>query len=201
MNWRQGGFTLLEMLVALVVVGFIVVGLTTGMRFGLRAWETQSRLIGHREDMDAVDRSLRRLIEAIDPGTLADPLPFRGSNSSLAFTSEMPVGSGLALRRTDLRLDLDTAHRLVLRWTPHLHAARLGPAPTPQTSELLGGVDHVELSYWGQTGTWQNQWTQTGLPRLIRIRLIFSKNEPRRWPDIVAAPMRTPLQAGTEPNN
>ncbi len=201
MNRRHGGFTLLEMLVALVVLGFIVAGLTTGMRFGLRGWDTQARLIGERQDIDAVDRVVRQLIESIDPGTLTSPLPVRGNSNNLAFTSEMPAGSGLTLRRADLGLGVDAAHRLVLWWTPHRHAVRFGPAPVPQTSELLRGVDHLELAYWGKNGVWESQWTQAALPRLIRIRLTFAKGDPRRWPDIVAAPLRTPPRTATESNN
>ena len=35
---RQSGFTLLELLVALVVLGLLVVGLTQGVRAGLTMW-------------------------------------------------------------------------------------------------------------------------------------------------------------------
>lgn len=201
MNRVQGGFTLLEMLVALVVLGFIVAGLTAGMRFGLMGWSTQSRLIGERQDMNAVDRTLRQLIAAIDPGTVATPLAVRGTSNTLAFTSEMPTGSGLTLRRADLALGVDATHRLVLRWTPHRHVAPFGPAPVPQTSELLRGVDHLELAYLGQSGVWEGRWTQASPPRLIRMRLTFAKGDPRHWPEIVASPMRVPLQTATESSN
>ena len=54
---RQGGFTLLEMLVALVVLGLLVVGLTQGVRTGLALWSAQSRRIGTAADLDAVART------------------------------------------------------------------------------------------------------------------------------------------------
>ena len=189
---RADGFTLLEILVALVVLGFLVIGLTEGVHFGLRAWELQARMIGRRQDLDAVDRTLRRLVETMDPGTSADPLTLQGNPTSLAFTAELPMTSPLPIRRADVGLGVDAAHRLVLRWTPHLHAIRFGAAPAAQTSELLRGVDRLEVAYWGPAagGGWQNRWNQAGLPGLIRIRLIFIKGDPRHWPDIVAAPMR-----------
>jgi general secretion pathway protein J len=189
---REEGFTLLEILVALVVLGFLVIGLTEGVHFGLRAWELQARMIGRREDLDAVDRTLRRLVETMDPGTSGDPLTLQGNPASLAFTAELPMTSSLPIQRADVGLGVDAAHRLVLRWTPHLHAIRFGPAPAAQTSELLRGVDRLEVAYWGSAagGGWQNRWNQDGLPGLIRIRLIFVKGDPRHWPDIVAAPMR-----------
>ncbi len=43
---HQGGFTLLEMLVALTVLGFLMVGLNEGVRTGLGMWSRQARQIG-----------------------------------------------------------------------------------------------------------------------------------------------------------
>ena len=45
-RYRQTGFTLLEMLVVLVVLGFLMVGLTQGVRAGLALWDAQSRRVG-----------------------------------------------------------------------------------------------------------------------------------------------------------
>ena len=58
----QAGFTLLEIMVALVVFGILVAGLAQGVQFGLRAWNGQTALIAQRGDMDAGDRALRGLI-------------------------------------------------------------------------------------------------------------------------------------------
>jgi general secretion pathway protein J len=199
---RQGGFTLLEILVALVVLGFLVVGLTQGVHFGLRAWELQARTIGRREDLDSIDRTLRRLIENMDPGTSTDPLALQGRATGLAFTTDLPMavpayaGTSLPIRRADVSLGVDAAHRLVLRWTPHLHAVRFGPAPAPLVSELLRGIDHLDLAYRGAAagGGWQSSWNQAALPGLVRIRLIFAEGDPRRWPDVVAAPVRDRIE-------
>lgn len=190
---HQGGFTLLEVLVALVVLGMLVLGLTQGIHFGLKTWASQTRTIAAHEDLDAVDRTLRRLIESMDPGSPAEAVSIDGSASSFAFPSELPdFAAALPSRRADVALGVDAAHRLVLRWTPHLHAVRLGPAPPAQQSELLRGVDHVELAYWpsGAGGGWQTLWKQPLPPALVRIRLVFTEGDKRHWPDIIAAPIR-----------
>ena len=65
MSGQQSGFTLLEMLVALVVLGFLMVGLTQGVRAGLTMWGAQARRVGETADLDAGARVLRRLLSGI----------------------------------------------------------------------------------------------------------------------------------------
>jgi general secretion pathway protein J len=187
----ERGFTLLEILVALVVMGFLMIGLSQGTRFGLQALAMQSRDIDRYGDLDAVDRTTRRLIARMDPGSATRNATLRGTASSVAFTSDLPMAaSGGSASRADMLLIVDASHRLTLRWTPHLHATRFGPAPRPQEAELLQGVDRIEFGYW-QTGgsNWQAAWTGRDLPALIRLRIVFPTQDPRSWPDIVAAPL------------
>src|SRR6266446_5733188 len=65
MSGQQSGFTLLELLVVLVVLGFLMVGLTQGVRAGLTMWGAQTRRVGETADLDAGARVLRRLLSGI----------------------------------------------------------------------------------------------------------------------------------------
>ncbi len=187
------GFTLLEILVALVVLGFLLAGLSQGVQFGLTAWNTQTRFMTRRGDLEAVDRTLRRLMEQMNPGTRTDAPLVSGASGRFAFTSVMPI-AGSDGETADMLLLLDNRHRLLLRWTPHLHAKRVGPPPSPRQEELLGGVDRLEFAYWQPGpagGRWISAWHDANLPALVRIRLAFPSGDPRHWPDIVAAPLRS----------
>jgi general secretion pathway protein J len=188
---RAAGFTLLEILVALVVLGFLMVGLSQGVRFGLTAWGMQQRIIGRRGDLDATDRVLRQLIGQMDPGTRTDPPKVAGTRSQFAFTSALPVMAGG--ESADMLLMVDPAHRFLLRWTPHLHATRTAPPPPPRTEELLGGIDGVRFAYWRPSpggGSWVGEWDGKTLPALVRIQIVFPEKDRRHWPEIVAAPLR-----------
>ncbi len=186
---REAGFTLLEVLVALSVLGFLVLGLTQGTRYGLRAWDRQARLIAERGDLDAVDRVLRRLVEQMDPGSRTEAPRILGGAGALEFTTDLgPAAGALGTREADVRLSAEDG-RLLLRWRPHLHAVRLGPPPPPTDTELLRGVERLELSYWGE-GAWRSAWNEARPPELVRLRLRFPAGDARRWPDIVAAPLR-----------
>lgn len=189
---HDGGFTLLELLVALVVLGFILAGLSGGVRYGLRATDSQARTLAERSELDAVDRALRRLVEQMDPGTARDGTGFQGSAGRLAFVSELPAASGLPTRHADIALGLDGARRLVLRATPHLPGKPFGPPPLPVETELLRDVEHVEFSYFARdSGSgWTSAWNGRELPLLIRLRVVFPPGDRRHWPDIVASPRR-----------
>lgn len=189
------GFTLLETLVALVVLGFLVVGLTQGVRFGLSAWGTEARIMARHEDLDAVDRTLRSLVRQMDPGTPTDPREVSGTNSRLLFTSRMPAAAGGKI--ADMVLSADAAGNLVLEWTPHLHARPIAAPLPPRSEVLLSGIERVELSYLRSAasgGGWVEDWNKRSLPALVRIRIVPRSGETRRWPDIVTAPVRSSFQ-------
>lgn len=196
----QAGFTLLEILVAVVVLGFLLAGLAQATRFGLRAWTTQARMIDRRADLDAADRTLRTLLGGLDPGYRVDPPNIVGTAHGLAFTASLPEGAALAAgvteRRMDVLLTVDSRHRLLLRWTPALHARRLAPPP-PHETVLLEGVARIDLAYWRDEGGggWADVWDGRVPPVLIRVGFVFVPGRgagPGAWPPVVVAPRRAP---------
>ena len=194
---REAGFTLLEILVALVVLGFLLVGLSEGTRFGLRAWDTETRLVERQSDLDGADRLLRGLVAQAAPGAPNDPPPFHGEKHRVEFLTRLPVaGEGLPTRDAEVALGVDQQHRLVLRWAPRPHAERLTPAAPPRETVLLEGLDHIDVSYarWPeQGGGWVDTWDLPSVPALVRITLAFPKDDRRHWPVIETAPMNSRL--------
>jgi len=190
---REAGFTLLEVLVALVVLGFVTAGLTQGTRFGLRALDRQAARAATAGELEAVDRLLRRLVAAMDPGSAREPPVVEGTGDALRMVTDLgaaaaALGSGAA----EVRLAAE-AGRLTLRWTPARHVTPLGPPPPPRRAVLLEGVAGLEIAYWGPPDEeggppgWQGAWDRASLPALVRFRLVFPPGAARRWPDIVAA--------------
>jgi general secretion pathway protein J len=189
----RAGFTLIEVLVALAVLGFLMLGLSEGLRFGLAAWDSQARLLGRGGDLDIADRTLRRIVTQLVPTDDPQNPGLRGTAQGFEAITELPVTAALPTRQASVALGVDRAGRLVLRWTPYLHARRLGPPPAAEEeSELLRKLARIELGYWSAAagGGWLSTWARMELPDLVRIRLVFAPGDPRRWPDIVAAPMR-----------
>ncbi len=190
MKARPNGFTLLEVLVALVLFGLVLATLTQGIRFGLLAWRADTSLAAHDTDLDTVDLTLRHLIEAADPGTDDQAGPSMiGGRDFLRFITRLPaIGPAVPARLAETLLVVDARHRLVLRWRPPPNARRGEPRPPAGETELLRGVSRLDLTFWDGMSGWVSAWQSASLPAMIRIRLVFTDAPRRHWPDIVAAP-------------
>ena len=186
------GFTLLELLVVLVVLGFLMVGLAQGLHLGLQLWNRQQKALDAVSELDATDRALRGLIEQMDPGGRIEMSDIDGTARTLRFTTRLPEAAGaLPTRRAEVMLLVDRLHRLMLRWTPSLHVVPLAPV-RPIETVLLSGVDHIEIGYrsGAPAARWETDWQNPIPPLLVRIHIAFAPADPRLWPDIVAAPLR-----------
>ena len=191
----DAGFTLLEIIVALVVLGVLLVTLSEGVHFGFAAWGRQDQALRSGESVQATDRTLRRLIAQAYPGTERDGNKLAGRAHAMAFTSILPIGEDGAPTQADISLMVDHASghgdRLILSWLPHQHAQRLQAAPPPHVSVLLEHVANLQLSYWSDSRKgWSRSWSESALPDLVRIRIEFPAHDKRVWPDIVEAPAR-----------
>lgn len=188
---RDAGFTLLEILVAVSVLGVVLVLLTQGVQFGLRATRMQAEFRDRQGDLEVIDRALRRMVALADPGTYPEPPTLRGAARALSFTTELPVYGAAVAQRADVALSAE-AGRLLLRWTPHRHVEPFGAAPAWQETMVLDGVERVEFAYRaaGASGAWSSSWDADRLPSLVRIRIVFPDRSGRRWPPILVAPVR-----------
>ena len=199
---RQGGFTLLEMLVAITVLALLMIGLTQGVRTGFAFWASQNHRSAEVAELDATARVLRNLLTDIPIRSAASgagqaAILFEGHSGVLAFVSDLPTGFG-GTRRAKIEIVL-RGEDLVLDWTPHRHEVSDSPTPRPTEVRLIHGVKSLEFAYWGDSagsgaGAWLREWVSPALPELVRIRLSFGKGDGRRWPDLVAAPqLRAPV--------
>ena len=193
---RDAGFTLIEVLAALVVFGFLIAGLAEGVRFGLSAYRLQADTIARNDDLDGTDRLLTALIGAIDPSASTDEPSVVGSRSALAFTTTIPVRIGdPATDRADASLTVRDG-ALLLSLLPHYHAAPLGSADVgrPQVTTLATGLDHVAFAYWDPGAqSWAATWRSSTPPALVRVTFAF--RDPRRhWPPLVVRPLLSTYQ-------
>ena len=127
---RQTGFTLLEVLAAVAILGLLLVLLTQGVHFGLLATQSEARIGSENAGLQEIDQALRHLIEATDPGSEAQP-SLLGRRNTLTMLTELP-GDKVSSDPVEAVLFVDRQHR------PVLH---LGAAGRQQSGDRRGGGD------------------------------------------------------------
>jgi general secretion pathway protein J len=193
---RESGFTLLEVLVTLVVLGLLMVTLTQGTRVALRAWAMDGNMAQRVNGLETTDRALRQLIERALPQDLrSNDGGLVGDAHTLSFATILPEGYGArSTHEADVSLRVSSDHRLELLWRPHYSRWIVQP-PAPSVIPLVDGVERLDVGYLepGSQGRWSAAWPKRALPPLVRLRIVFPAGDERHWPDIVIAPMRDPL--------
>ena len=196
---RSQGFTLLELLIGMTLVGFILSLLFAGLNLGTRSWEAgEQRMVTSSRQAVVVD-FIRRGIEQTYPLRWRvgeeDRLAFAGEAESLRFVGTVAMhegASGNHLIALDL-VDGDTGRDLVMRWQlPDPGAPGFEPIEQAEPKVLIKAVKEMALAYFGaqsetEDPAWHDQWLdQKTPPELIRLQLTMENGE--TWPDIVAAP-------------
>ena len=199
---RQDGFTLMELLVAVVLLALLSVILTGSLRFGFRAW---ARGTDHAERVDQivlVQDFLRRTIGDVYPFFLTtDPtrggghVDFAGTAQHLSFLASAPIAlGGRGRARFELSVVKDARHSdFVVTSIPELADSTVAPS----RKVLMSDVEAIEISYFGKprsdkSAAWHEAWVEeAALPQLVRIRVRLPAGATRSWPDLVIAPRIT----------
>jgi len=187
----ESGFTLIEVIVALVVLGFILAGLAQAQHFGMSAWSLETRLADNASELERVDRVIRALIEQAAPAVSNGDKPFEGEEHRMLFITELPdEPQDQPVRRAQVSIGVDDKHRLVLRWQPAANATALVPLPAPKEIVLAQGLERIDLAYRhaaADGGKWGKTWTDSPLPALVQLHFVLPGG--RKWPDMAVPTM------------
>jgi general secretion pathway protein J len=185
MTRRQRGFTLLEMLVALLVFGLVMAGITQTFRFGLVAWRAADRAGRAPGAMAALDAALTSMIGQAQPGSMT------GHPDGLEFTTRLPAGAGLNRGLADVAITVQPDGEFLLFYGPHPPGIILTTLPAPLTEPLAYRVRRLDIAYLIHRASappvWAGKWSGDGLPLLVRIHLDLEGGQ--EWPDLIVAPV------------
>jgi general secretion pathway protein J len=195
---KQEGFTLIELVVAMMLLGIMMLLLYSGLTFALRGWDSAGAHGQLVADRRLGENFLRREVMETFPMRWTDPfiykLAFSGESNRLRFVSSRPPAStqgGLSLVAVEWERDPQTrGGRLVMRRAMPDDAAN-DFSPLDRASErtvLVDDVSAASFSYFGAEtdfaeAKWEDNWTYQKLPLLVRLRLTGGDGVP--LPDMV----------------
>ncbi len=182
MRRAQSGFTLVELVIALALLGAMMVLLYGGLSYALRSWDA-GEVAGRREiDRRIGANFLRRELTELFPMRWKDPMSlkyaFDGQPQQFRFVSSRPpevAMGGLSLVSLAVESGSGRSRNLVMRRAMPDDAAKdFGPLEKGQATVLLEDVDSVSFSYFGAENDfvdphWADSWTTARIPQLVRM--------------------------------
>ncbi len=209
------GFTLIEMLVGLTLLGLMTLALFSALRVGLDSWDRSEVKAQQVVDLRIVEGVMRREVAKAFPlriGTPADnKIAFEGEAGRVRFVGALPANlapGGLSLVSLESGPGEDVSgkgmqtHRLVLR---HIQIANdtkdfsAVEGTDADETVLLTGLGEIEFDYFGRENdqtdpAWRKDWTiATRVPLLVRMKFKFAGSDDSHE---LAMPVRLGEEAG-----
>jgi general secretion pathway protein J len=187
------GFTLIEMLVALALMGMIAIILITSLQLGGHTWQRVVRAAASTEDIAQAQEILRLRLSALYPdnGTAGDstaPAFLASNGTSLEFSGEAPEATADGILRFAIGVSASSRALEIRSWSDQ---QGFGPSDT-RAEALLPRVASLAVQFWSKPeaapGRWVDRWDSNKLPQLIRIEVTFGANDKRRWPPLYIEP-------------
>jgi len=186
------GFTLLELLISLTILGVIVVIIFGAFRIGVRAWEKGEKDVESRQRQRIVLDLIKRQLASICLREVKDasqqPLLLKGDNKSIEFVSHIPMVPGNQFGTVYVKYMVKQENggereRLAF-WEKNIvllnKETDINDLHEDDFFELFPGVQSIAFEYLKgrideETWQWQETWDQTideGFPRAIRVILM-----------------------------
>jgi general secretion pathway protein J len=183
---RAAGFTLLELLIALSIVGVLLAIAFGGLRMGVVAWARGEDRVEVQQHARSLNQILVRTLGATSPykGAFGEGpekrLLFKGDRRQVQFVTQFPAfptAVGAAFTAVVIGFEDDAQGRaLVVR-------QRIMPNREPfAKAEVVlrdPAIQDLEIAYLGDEGGWSESWETEGdnpkLPSAIRIRFSTSR--------------------------
>ena len=203
----ETGFTLLEMMVAMVVLAMIVTTAFGALRLGERSWEAGLAHATETETLRTVAGLLQRQFNQILPIAWTGDrknIAFSGARDQLRFIAPAPHHHG-ATGLFEFTLVLEPHEhdaRLVLYYQLH-DPDRNGLRPLDSDRQQVVLVEELESATFAYYGSpvaadppeWHSQWSKDAeaFPQLVRARFSTGEGQ-RQWPELLLALHAKPAQ-------
>lgn len=209
---RARGFTLVELLLAILLLGLLMAGAWAGITTATKATRSGEALIDRTNRVRVAQEFIRRQIRnalalpyVVDKST-GETRTFEGDADVMRFVAPMPgylSRGGAYLQTLELRpgrgggRELVFAHELLNGYDPD----------KPREAErdpviLIEGIRRATFEYrgldeTGKLGDWEDEWDEPGSqPVLVRMKFDMDERSGYVWPEIVVPVLANSANAG-----
>lgn len=201
---EAAGFTLLEMLVGLTLLGVLLILVYSALNLGLRAWDAGDRQVSMAAHERIVQSFLRRELGQVFPvrwrGIAESRIAFEGGKQEIRFVTALNLGAAIkdgGLQWGHLYLaddDRDGVRRRSLflrREAFDLMAKDWDGLDDAKPTRLVEGVSEMEISYLGLESDnaepkWSKEWNNP-LRVPLAIKIVLKTDTGREVPALVVA--------------
>ena len=219
---RSRGFTLIEVMLAILLLGILLAAAFGGVRAAVRGMEAGEHIVDRTNRLRVAQEFIRHQISRALPLAFGRDestgvnLIFEGSRDSMRFVAPMPgyLSHGgpyvqtLELSNTRNGKQLLFTHAMLNGFDLD-DLKKADSEPVVLMDQVDSGVfEYRKLDEEGNLADWSDDWEDSGVtPIMVRIRLKLQKSALSGWPDLEiplmldagAAPMsRDPTQFGRQ---
>jgi len=182
----EGGFTLLELIIAITILTMITLIIGSGFRLGIQAWEKGEEATGETQRLRVLSSLFSQQIASVYPYKMKiededEPVVvFRGEQDSMVFVTTIANSSFGGFK-----------------WVKYIYRDgallyKEGLLPDKKLEENLkkdeeiidSGIGEVRFAYRDVDGEWEDEWDYgEELPSAVRVEL------PDHQPFVIAIPM------------
>jgi len=203
---RAGGFTLVELTIALVLMAGIASILFGSLSLAARSWDGGEAKVQQVSDMRTAQTYLRAQISAQYPQRMWKivelPLLFAGERDEMRYAAVLPervAAGGVYFFRLAVVRTGENSQLVQERIVPDVAALQEPEFRDAERSVLAEGIAELRIGYFGRDAgasaldkpTWRDRWEdRQRLPLLVRVDVTPVKGA--AWPTLVVEPRRSP---------
>lgn len=183
LNSRKGGFTLLELMISVAMIGIIVLVIGGAMRLGFSSVNAGEKKIEYleriRASLNIIDSQIQSEIPLTYDDLGARKYYFKGDRESMEFPTNSSVWSGQrGYVMANYRVESDSQDKKSLTVSENTIGI-----DTIRAAKLLDSFDEIYFEYFykdptEEKGKWIEQWTDDAtMPEKVKVHLVKGETD------------------------